>query len=499
MHLADAPISHFDVSEGGRSLNGTAVVRHVGILPYRDAAGWRKELVPPTLLRYRDSTGIPVASKIGGIPTTNEHPERLFRKDSARIQERQVGKTGAVEVYLDGDTEVRFHVSADDYSAKRDALEVIDGIRSGELTGVSLGYDCQTINVPGYFMGQRYDAYQWVPFEPDHMAHTRSPRAGRAYVRRHDSIYVVDHQDAEELPAQWSYLNRSKLRYGEIDGAFAGPELSFPIASKMDAVNYWASAHEMPEVQKNILAIAKRYGWADSLPDEIREWADQNKVKLDSRRTFMSPNRPEQESLPFQVMVNGNPYHVDSALYADLEAERKARADGGDSLELEYQTSRADALEIEVAGLRAELAERNDSSDELDLSQHQDAIAEEVQARLDAWEEVRPFLPKETKFDSSLSADDWYREAVQARFPQAKLDEADPQYIQGAFSAMRIDSVIPGGRSPVQSSTDPLRTALDAVVGGKTRQDMITAGGIDQAGQTPQGGTGMPRLTYHAK
>jgi uncharacterized protein len=173
-------IERFDSADGVMTVE--AIARHPGVLTYHKKDGSvRRELVPPELLRGFDSAGMPLAAKLAGIPVSNEHPSALFktlpqdRRDA--LKKGDVGEDG-VEVYTDGRIKVRFHVI--------DAATQ-DDIRSGRKDGVSLGYEVGSVETGGVWNGQRYDAMQAQPFEADHLAVVKYPRADEARIVRFDA------------------------------------------------------------------------------------------------------------------------------------------------------------------------------------------------------------------------------------------------------------------------------------------------------------------------
>jgi uncharacterized protein len=173
-------IERFDSTDGVMTVE--AIARHPGVLTYHKKDGSiRRELVPPELLRGFDSAGMPLAGKLAGIPVSNEHPTALFktlsqdRRDA--LKKGDVGEDG-VEVYTDGRIKVRFHVT--------DAATQ-DDIRSGRKDGVSLGYEVGSVETGGVWNGQRYDAMQAQPFEADHLAVVKYPRADEARIVRFDA------------------------------------------------------------------------------------------------------------------------------------------------------------------------------------------------------------------------------------------------------------------------------------------------------------------------
>jgi GTP cyclohydrolase II len=164
-----------------------AIARHPGVLTYYKADGSvRRELVPSDLLRGFDSNGMPLAAKLAGIPVSNEHPTALFKtlpSDRRDALKKGVVAEDGIEVYKDGSTKVRFHVT--------DAATQ-DDIRSGRKDGVSLGYEVGSVEKAGEWQGKRYDAMQSTPFEADHLAVVKYPRADQARIVRFDSEARLD-------------------------------------------------------------------------------------------------------------------------------------------------------------------------------------------------------------------------------------------------------------------------------------------------------------------
>lgn len=73
---------------------------------------------------------------------------------------------------------------------------------------------------------------------------------------------------------EWSTEDRKGLRDKKIEGDFAGPNLSFPIAGPKDVAAAWASvgrASNPREVMAKIVKIAKKYGWESGLPDSVKQ------------------------------------------------------------------------------------------------------------------------------------------------------------------------------------------------------------------------------------
>ena len=73
---------------------------------------------------------------------------------------------------------------------------------------------------------------------------------------------------------EWSTKKRKELKDGDIKGEFAGPDMSFPIASPVDVSAAWASVGRTSnprKVMRNIIRIAKKYGWESGLPESVKK------------------------------------------------------------------------------------------------------------------------------------------------------------------------------------------------------------------------------------
>ena len=73
---------------------------------------------------------------------------------------------------------------------------------------------------------------------------------------------------------EWDTEKRRELKKGEFQGEFAGPDMSFPIASAQDVAAAWSSvgrAKNPRAVMKNILRIAKENGWTEGLPESVKQ------------------------------------------------------------------------------------------------------------------------------------------------------------------------------------------------------------------------------------
>lgn len=68
---------------------------------------------------------------------------------------------------------------------------------------------------------------------------------------------------------------RLAIKEGKMKGGFAGKDMSFPIASPEDVRRAWASVGRSKQptrqIQKNILRIARKYGWMSGLPKAVHD------------------------------------------------------------------------------------------------------------------------------------------------------------------------------------------------------------------------------------
>jgi hypothetical protein len=84
----------------------------------------------------------------------------------------------------------------------------------------------------------------------------------------------VDKKQQDAKFREWDTAKRKELKKGEFQGEFAGPKMSFPIASAEDVAAAWSSvgrAKNPRAIMKNIISIAKRKGWEDGLPESVKQ------------------------------------------------------------------------------------------------------------------------------------------------------------------------------------------------------------------------------------
>ena len=145
--------------------------------------------------------------------------------------------------------------------------DAITAIESGEKQGVSLGYLCNISQNAGTYKGERYDAEQCAPFEADHLAIVAKPRAKGALIKGFERT-----DDTADIAV--AYFEEFEPSSDVVD------------SPRSDSMGTNTAATVA------ISDIAK-------------------------------PAMPET----FQIDINGKPFHVDSAMYEALNAERSDMAE----------------------------------------------------------------------------------------------------------------------------------------------------------------------------
>jgi len=73
---------------------------------------------------------------------------------------------------------------------------------------------------------------------------------------------------------EWSTEKRKDLKSGKVKGEFAGPDMSFPIASPVDVAAAWSSvgrAANPRQIMSKIISIAKKHNWESGLPESVKQ------------------------------------------------------------------------------------------------------------------------------------------------------------------------------------------------------------------------------------
>lgn len=82
-----------------------------------------------------------------------------------------------------------------------------------------------------------------------------------------------------QIYGDWNTQRREDLKAGKFKGEFAGPDLSYPIASAADVRDAWNLAghsNEPTRIRKNVIRIARKFGWESGLPETALKWASEN-------------------------------------------------------------------------------------------------------------------------------------------------------------------------------------------------------------------------------
>ena len=103
------------------------------------------------------------------------------------------------------------------------------------------------------------------------------PLPGGAFKEKCDCRHCascVAKNHAEMAYREWSTEKRKALSEGKVKGSFAGPDMSFPIASPVDVAAAWASvgrAANPRAIMRKIISIAKEHNWESGLPESVKK------------------------------------------------------------------------------------------------------------------------------------------------------------------------------------------------------------------------------------
>lgn len=115
--------------------------------------------------------------------------------------------------------------------------------------------------------------------------------------------------DTEIIGAKrkWTAEERQNLADGKIDGGFAGPDQSYPIAGPGDVGDAWGlagQASDPEQIRKNIIRICRKFGWMGSLPDTAKQWMKDNGMPM---KMSVIPIKADDAG-EWELHVLGNPY-----------------------------------------------------------------------------------------------------------------------------------------------------------------------------------------------
>lgn len=103
------------------------------------------------------------------------------------------------------------------------------------------------------------------------------PLPGGAFKEKCDCGHCascLNRKHSEMAYREWSTEKRKALKEGKVKGSFAGPDMSFPIASPTDVAAAWASvgrAANPRAIMRRIISIAKEHNWESGLPESVKK------------------------------------------------------------------------------------------------------------------------------------------------------------------------------------------------------------------------------------
>lgn len=438
-------IERFDSADDGKSGVLTAIVRHPGVLRYAEPnGGYRGELVTRDFNRKLDSSGLPLVRAIAGKAATNEHVPVQFDGDTPVLRDGDaVGRVreDGIHVYTDG--RVRVTMDVDDEPTIQDIV-------SGKKKGLSLAYMCGTERKDGVHNGRPYQYIQTEPLSVHHVAIVENPRAPEA------TFLNFKFDSAETADIAW-----------QVDSVE-------PIQQSASAENSAQPTGKQP--MSYTLTVGNRPIVLDSADDAAAInalLADFNtlKTKLDAKKMADDEYDDGDDEEPDddeddEDMKGGKkmpPWmkkkmaKKDSAI-ADLQAHI-------DSLNSEIGTKDAELMVLQA------IVGRTDSEEEPTEHNDAEAIATEVQARLDAmfaaYADAQLYLPADFKLDSSSTPESIQLAALSSLGDDFKLDSDEPAAIAGAYATMKRFAV------KRQDSSNQLQTVLYQTLPNPTaaRQD----------------------------
>ena len=452
-----ATIDHFDAKDGVMTV--TAIAREPGVLAYKDRDGSvRRELVSHEFLRRLDSDGMPLISRIGGAPICNEHPiDGLIRNDADRLKRYKVGESHhKIHVYTDGKTQVTFDVFDP---------ETQDDIKFGRKDGISVGYLTNVKHEAGTWHGEHFDAMQDEPFEVDHIAVCKTPRANGARIK----AFKFDSAEVADIAWQIDSVEPQKSASAEEPTAVkpTGEEPMSYTTTVMDRPITLDSADDAEVVNK-----LKAY--VESLETKV----DSLQAKLDAKKKASDEDEEDMEDdgddedmedkngKPLPAFIRNRMKKKNDAI-ADLEARI-------DSLSSELETKDGELAVLQTIVGRADSEE--ESTERMDA----ETIATEVQARLDslfeAYNDAKEYLPAEFKLDGQTTVASIQTAALQSLDAEFKLDSDEA--IAGAYATMkrwaRKDSGVQLERLAIASSAPESLTRNDAMMTKKTTKRPLT-------------------------
>lgn len=395
-------------------LRADAVFARDGVLEYRTPSGEiRRELRLPEENK-KALTGF------GLKPFTIEHPSVLV--DSQNAGKFTKGLTDSTVVYDEGGF-VRGVINVFDSLA-------VDSIKSGKTVEISSGYQCDVVNEPGIWNGERYDAIQ-RNLVINHICATQKGRAG-ADVRIHlDSFDALEDVAVEINNGYW---NSTRL-----DSAVSNSNYQPLISNKkmakfnLDGVEYT----DIPEgfasaISQKITELTRLNSRVDSLTQdnsEIPVLKEQLKEANAERDRQMGRADGYEEIVSAALpILESEGYHWDSdeQIFKQDGKKMPMEDEEGDWEDEEDEESEEEPEE--------EMPPKKSKKDKKKDSDRADSVGE----LLTTWKDAEKIIPgiSESKFDSALDSAG-VRRLVVSEYTKKDFADKSDDYIASRYDSIK--------------------------------------------------------------
>ncbi len=184
----------------------------------------------------------------------------------------------------------------------------------------------------------------------------------------------------------------------------------------------------------------------------VGEVSKQTNSNLELEGDKNSPSRTTKGGSNLKVKLDGKEFEIEDAELAIAISNVNTRIDS--------LTSEKDAVFADKSKIEGELAGIKTRLDAAESSKPtEDAIATDIQERLDTWVVVLPALrsdKKEFQPDYKLTPNDIKRVYLNAKHPDIKLDGKDAAYVDGLWDALK-----PSPKSEDEGAIDRTDALLD--------------------------------------
>lgn len=387
-----------------------AVFARDGVLEYRTPTGAiRKELRLPEENKK-------AVTSFGSVPFTVEHPAELL--DSENALKYTKGLTDATVVYDKGGF-VKGVITVFDSAA-------VESIRAGQTVEISAGYQCDVVEEPGVWNGERYDAIQ-RNIKVNHVCATRKGRAGTdvrilhldsavddiaVEVGNSDWIAKLDSQSltkSSPLPSKkMAKVTLDSVEYSDIPESFASV-----FSQKMNLIN---------ELTNRVDSLTQETSEIPYLKEQLKQAADER-------------DRQMGRADAYEEIVNAAVPVLEAQGYYWDSDEQTFREDGGgkgkkkmpfiDEEEMDEEMSEEEDWEEEEEEVKPKKSKKKKDS------YHEDSVAD----LLIAWKEAESIAP-DIKFDSELTCAGVRRLVVEKVTKKDFADKSD-DYIASRYDAIK--------------------------------------------------------------